>query len=349
MNLTTSVDVTDFFISVIGALSDQFSDRFGHDPAEESYWERVSKFLTTEVKLTEINLEGGAGGFKAGIKASLKDDPTFRKRLQDRAKGHVARLTQQAQEFATAIVEDVRRMEHDENKKVVLLVDSVEQIRGVGDDAENVYKSVENLFSGHADKLHLPLLHVIYTIPPYLTPITPGLGRQLGGGTICNLPSVHIRKRNMEANTCEEDPYGLEVMREIIGRRCSAWQDFFSQDQINHIAAMTGGDLRDFFRMTRECLVKAAIDDQTRVTDDIVTDAENQLRRDMLPIAREDLKWLKGIACTKDPNLDVIRDLPRLARFFDTHLVLNYRNKDDWYDIHPLLQSVVGSVDAADA
>jgi energy-coupling factor transporter ATP-binding protein EcfA2 len=346
MNLTTSVEVTDFFISVMGALSDKFSEKFGHDPAHESYWERIRKFLTTEIKIDQINVEAGAGGVKAGIKASLKEDPTFRKLIQDRAKGYVARLTQQAQEFATAVVQDIRAKENDADNKVVLIVDSVEQIRGVGDDADNVYRSVENLFSGHADKLHLPLLHVVYTIPPYLTPITPGLGRQLGGGTICNLPSVHVMKREIENNTCADDPNGLSIMREIISKRCAAWQDFFSHDQMDRIARMTGGDLRDFFRMTRECLVKAGMNDQARITDDIVTDAENQLRRDMLPIAKEDLKWLSGISRRKTPNLEAIKDLPRLARFFDTHLVLNYRNNDDWYDVHPLLQKVLEGVDA---
>jgi len=30
--------------------------------------------------------------------------------------------------------------------------------------------------------------------------------------------------------------------------------------------------------------------------------------------------------------------LSRLAGYFDTHLVLNYRNGQDWYDVHPLIR-----------
>lgn len=30
-----------------------------------------------------------------------------------------------------------------------------------------------------------------------------------------------------------------------------------------------------------------------------------------------------------------------LARFFDTHLVLCYRNGDEWYDVHPLVSEQV--------
>jgi len=36
-----------------------------------------------------------------------------------------------------------------------------------------------------------------------------------------------------------------------------------------------------------------------------------------------------------------IEELPRLAQFFDNNLVQNYRNGDDWYDIHPLLKDEI--------
>ena len=254
----------------------------------------------------------------------------------------MARLIQQAHAYVTEIVEYTRKKEGNPDKKVILLVDSVEQIRGVGADAESVYKSVENLFSGHADKLHLPLLHVVYTIPPYLTPIVPGLGRLLGGGTVCNLPSVHVRRRDAAANACVSDEKGLAVMQSIIGRRCPNWSDFFSAAQMDRISLATGGDLREFFRMIRECLVQGANDDRMPLTDDILTNVENMLRRDMLPIATEDMTWLKAIACSNRPHLERIQELPRLARFFDTHLVLNYRNDDDWYDVHPLIRTEIG-------
>ncbi len=342
MNLTTAVEITDFFISIMGALSEAVGGKYGEDPSHEGFWERFKNFLQTEVLIESIKVEGGIKGFKTTLAASLKDDPSFRQTLQQKSRGHVAKIIQQTNVYATEIVEYVRQKESDPNKKVVLLVDSVEQIRGVGTDAESVYKSVENLFSGHADKLHLPLLHVVYTIPPYLTPIVPGLGRLLGGGTVCNLPSIHVRRRNAKTNTCNKDENGLKIMQDVISRRCSKWTDFFSAEQMNRIALATGGDLREFFRMVRECLVQAANDEKIPLTDDILLNVENMLRRDMLPIATEDMKWLKEIMCSKRPNLEKIQELPRLARFFDTHLVLNYRNDDDWYDIHPLIQKEIG-------
>ena len=210
MNMTTQVEISDFFISIMGALNDAYYEKFNENPAKENYWERLVNFLNSDVNLDGLKIEASAPGVKGGIKASLKDDPSFRSRLQAGLKGHVARLVQEAHEFAVSVVEAVRRKTNDPNKKVVFLVDSVEQIRGVGADADNVHGSVENLFSAHADSLHIPLLHVLYTIPPYMTALSPALGRHLGGGVICHLPSIHVFKER----TAIKDDAGLDIMKQ---------------------------------------------------------------------------------------------------------------------------------------
>ena len=336
INMTTPIEITDFFISIMGALSEEFARKYEKNPIQESYWERITNFLNTEVKITDLTLESGIGGSKLGIKASLKNDPTFRSQLQQNLRGHVARLVQEARDFAASVVQKVREIEGDPDKKVVYLIDSVEHIRGVGQDAKLVYSTVENLFSAPAESLHFDLLHVVYTIPPYLTPLAPGLGRYLGGGMVCYLPSVHILNRDGSP-----DENGLATMRQIVEGRYAEWGDVFSRDQLDQMALSTGGDFREFFRFIRGTLLKAVNAAELPIGDSIIEEAVNHLRRDMLPIAKEDKMWLRKIAKSKDSELEKIEELPRLARFFDTSLVLNYRNGDYWYDVHPLLKSVI--------
>ncbi len=232
----------------------------------------------------------------------------------------------------------VRRKTENADKKVVLLVDSVEQIRGVGGGAKNVYDSVVNLFSGHANKLRLPLLHVVYTIPPYLTPLAHNIGRILGSDPVYCLPSVHVFKKDGEP-----DPDGLSVMERIIARRQEDWKDFFTKSLLHDLAKASGGDFRDFFRLVRICLVTAATDRTPvlPIKKEVGAIAKNQLRRDMLPIAKDDLQWLTRIAKSRKTELETSDDLPRLAHFFDSSLVLNYRNGDDWYGVHPLLNEII--------
>ncbi|NOQ34774.1 MAG: hypothetical protein GQ569_02645 [Methylococcaceae bacterium] len=336
MNLTTTVELSDFLVSIMMALSEAVEEMFKTAPHNRGYLERLTDVLTKEIQLSELNLDAGF----TSIKASLKDDPSFKQRLQKGLRGHIAKIVKDAHDFAEEVVTLVREKTGDPNKKVVLLIDSVEQIRGVGaDDAENVYKSVENLFSGHANSLHIPMLHVVYTIPPYLTPLAPGLGRQLGSNLICTLPSVHVKTRENLADT-----RGLEIMREFIKRRCPQWAQIFRVAQLDEFSKASGGDVRDFFRLVRASLIKANSYNShgsLPIPDEIIEQTLNHLRREMLPIAAEDKQWLCRIADSKNAKLESIDKLPALARFFDTNLVLNYRNGDDWYDVHPLLKDEI--------
>ena len=334
MNLTTAVEVGDFLIAIMGALSERVEGEYREDPTYQSYWDRIVKFLGTEVKLDGIDLKGGG----ATLKLSLREDPDFRRRVQEGLRGHVAKLTQQAREFAGSVVTLIRKRTQDPAKKVVFIVDSVERIRGVGGDAEAVYKSVENLFSGHADKLVFPPLHVVYTIPPYLPILAAGIGAFLGGGAVCSLPSVHVFKKRSR----EPDEAGLGIMERIIAKRYSDWTAIFATDALRRLALSSGGDLRDFFRLIRIGLARAASPDTPLpVGPRVVEHAETMVRNEMLPLAGEDLQWLKRIAATKDASLGAVKDLPVLARYFETKMVLNYRNGDNWYDVNPLLREQV--------
>ena len=330
MNLTTPVEITDFLISLMTALSDAFLEVFGEDLLAEGYLTRISNFLQQEVQISDATLKSGLGN----IKASLIEDPSFKRLLQQQLKGHVAKIVAQEHKFAAEVVNQVRQKKGDPDKKVVILVDSVEQIRGVGEDAATVYKTVENLFNAHAPSLRIPLLHMLYTIPPYLSPLAPNIARVLGGNAVYNLPSLHIKNKDDS-----EDPKGLGKMHEILSKRCEQVDQVFTQAQVKKLALLSGGDLRNFFRFIRQCLIKAVnnASGDLPVSDAILQHAENHARRELF-LAEEDKSWLKKINESKKHQLDSIDNLPQLARFLDTGLVLNYRNGEDWYDVHPLVR-----------
>ena len=330
MNLCTTVEISDFLISIMTALSNQVEERFGKAPFHRSYLECLGDFLTAEVNLENMKIKAGS----ADINASLKGDPIFKQRLQEGLKGHTAKIVKDAHRFCQDTVSFIRKKSKDNDKKVVLLVDSVEQIRGIGiDGSVEVHQSVQNLFLGHVTSLQIPMLHIVYTIPPYLPALVPGLGRQLGGAMLCTLPSIHVKNKD---NTI--DQMGLDIMQEVITKRYPQWRIFFNPEQINCLAIASGGDLRDFFRLLRAALAKTKTQP---VTDAVIEQSLNHLRREMMPIASDDKKWLQDISHNKDVNLETITQQPNLARFFDTKLVLNYRDGDDWYDIHPLLKDEI--------
>ncbi|HEC84867.1 MAG: hypothetical protein DRR08_10475 [Candidatus Parabeggiatoa sp. nov. 2] len=337
MNFHFPIEITDFLISIMLALSEAIREKYGKNFTKRGYGERFKDFMTqTKIEFGGIDFAGGNG--EAPIKVALKQDPTIKQRLQNALRGHVTKIVQQAHEFSQDMVNFVRQQTDD---KIVLLIDSVEQIRGVGENAKAVHDSVSNLFGYHSDKLHLTNFHTVYTVPPYLPPLAPALGRLLDSTIIRSIDNVHVFHRDGTP-----DPTGLAVMENIIQRRFSHWQQIFSREQLRNMILATGGDLRDFFRLIRNILIKAAplregFKPLLPVADNIINNAKNHLRRDILPIAEQDMDWLIKIADTKEAKLPSIDELPRLARFFDNNLVQNYRNGDDWYDLHPLLKDVI--------
>ena len=331
--LTKEVEISDFLVSVAGAMSEQVQQRYGGSPGNRSYWERLSVFLQTKIEITEFSAKIPG----VDIKAALKNDPDFKRRVQEAARGHVAQLVQDAHGFLAEAVGYVRLQPGNADRKVVLLVDSVERIRGVGSEAMAVYESVRNLFFGHAEHLKVPLLHIVYTIPPYLSVLASGAGTLMGGAVARRLVSTHIFK-----DRCRDpDPAGLAILRGVITSRYPAWNKLFTSEAVDELAMNSGGDLREFFRLIRLCLPAVRDDSQLPLGVAAVKPAENAARNEMLPIPADHLGWLKRITQTHDTCLEKDADLPTLAHFLDNRLVMNYRNGSDWYDVHPLLRDVV--------
>lgn len=333
MLTSKEVEISDFMISLAGAISEAIEHRYGSSPANRNYWERVSTFLQSEVQLDGISHKVKS----TDLKLSLKSDPDFKLRIQQALRGHIARLIRQAHEFIGEAIELVRTSERNPEAKVVLIVDSIERIRGSGDDAMRVYDSVRNLFFDHAEDLRIPPLHIVYTVPPYLSILAPGAGSLMSGAITHRLVSTHVFKDRSR----EPDEKGLALMREVIQRRCADWACLFAPDALDRLALATGGDLREFFRMIQAWLATVRDDGDLPLPKESLATIEEMARREMMPIPANYLEWLKRIAGSHETCLDNNDGLPTLAHFLDNRLVMNYRNGTDWYDVHPLLREVV--------
>lgn len=340
LNLTQPVEITDFLISMMGALSEKAKERFNEDVGTAGFFQRVWSFLNTEVTFEEVTLPAGP----AELKAALVQTPHFEEELQRRTRGHVQTLVRNAREFALEVVELARRKRIVPDLKVVLIIDSMERLRGVGSPEEirQVFKSVETLFNSHAERLRFPGLSVVYTIPPYLQALAGGLGRHYAGGRIYALPSVHVYESCPEAGASPQvSASGIDKLIAVIARRFPQHGEFFGEEQLRRLAESSGGDLRDFFRMARLAITWAA-SQGLPLPEKVIGHAEDAVRRDMLPIAMDDREWLLKIAYSHGAELPSLEKLPEFARLQEGNYVLQYRNGEDWYAVHPLLREELG-------
>ncbi|WP_295390201.1 hypothetical protein [uncultured Thiodictyon sp.] len=333
--MTKPLEPSDFVLSLMTAFGQAVEQETSLKALTHTYWERLTNFLKSEVDL-DIGIDLKDAGAPAKLGFKLKHEPDFKERIQKHLRGHLSRLIADAQDYVSELVAALRAEAADPDLKVVLLVDSVEQLRGVGEEAPKVYASVVELFAGQAASLRFPTLHLVYTVPPYLQVLSHNMGRILGGHPVVSWPNVHVRAADGAA-----DPQGLAVMEQVIERRQPAWRELISETGLGRLAICTGGDLRDFFRLIRETIISLMTarqaDPAAQADDGMLKRVADQLRNELLPLAEADARWLARIHATKDPSLPSTAELADLARFLDGNLIMNYLNGEPWYDVHPLL------------
>ncbi len=335
---SSPIDVSDFVMVLAGALSDKLDEEkvFKRGTAHESYWTRLKSFLQSRVELEQVVGKLGS----VDIKASLRTDPTFRKLLHERAAGHLADLVKDMREY---VIETVSAIGPDRlGRGLVLIVDSLERVSGTISNSEDVQASLERLFTSHAENMHLPQVHVVYTVPPWLKIRAPGISSQFSGG-LQVLHPLRVRTRDPGREPVQAS---LDALCRVVGARGDWHRLLGERDVLDRLALESGGHLRDLLRMLAEIVRRA---DRLPVGERTVQRAITQIRSELLPIALDDARWLQRIAETHDAALQDISRLPRLVTFLDSHLVLCYRNGEEWYDVHPLVRDEVARLAAAHA
>lgn len=324
-NTSTPVDITDFLLTVVGSLGEELaSAKLLTGP---SFFERFASFLgRLQVQVDGLTLSAQAGA-GAQLKLNLKD-PSFKARLQHHLVGSLGAFVEEAHDFVRAAKAAVRAKGYD---NLVLIVDSIEHIRGGTINREEVQASLEALFTQHNDKLALPGIHVVYTAPPYLKIRYQALSTLYDLG-VQLLPAIRVRKRGGQL-----DPELLDGLRTLVSRR-GPIERLLSTEQLDEIIKLSGGHLRLLFSMLREIVARAR---SLPVSQAVVEDAIVQSQSGYTPIADEDVRWLARVAETKEPPLATRDDVVRFSGFLDVHLVGAYRNGEEWYDVLPLLADYV--------
>ena len=332
LNLSLPVDISDFLMAISGSFSDAI-EGLGLPGAPPRFWDTLAELLG-RIKFNGISTTVGAGVASATIKANLKSDPSFKGRLQEHMAGHLGSLVNDVHGFFERCVAALREGNGNE-REAVFLVDSIEHFRGTLVNVDDVQSSVETLFVSHAERLHLPHLHVVYTVPPYLKVRYSNVGSLYEPGGLHVLPALKLKSQEGDVF-----PQGYDAMERVVAAR-GDWERLLgNRSALDRLVRYSGGHLRDLLRLLAEVLRRAV---ELPVSKDTVDSAINQLRTEFLPIADSDARWLANIARSHRTALARTENLPDLARFFDTHLALCYRNGDEWYDVHPLISEHVTS------
>ena len=272
----------------------------------------------------------------ADLKLELRTTPSFRQKLSKALSGRIGELHAEVTNFFEDGFKAIRRNRGDD--EVVFLFDSLEQIRGSLYDEEEVTRSVRRLFSNHLRLLEIPNLHVVYTVPPWLKFVLPGTN-------IIVLPCLRLWNNDTPRSPCGPGPGAL---RSLVTKRFSpvGLERFFGPDPFSRagrLIELCGGHFRDLLLLLQETVLRA---EGLPVSDQAIDGAILRVKSNYLPIALDDARWLAEIARERATLLPTTepKDVNRLTRFLDTHVVLYLRNGEEWYDVHPLVRGEIESI-----
>ncbi len=206
------------------------------------------------------------------------------------------------------------KLQHQGHADLVVIVDGLEKIRESA--------TYNGLFIEHAEQLNEINCHLLYTIPIALAS-TANLG-DFFANDIFFVPMVKYQTDE-----------GKQYLTDLVNKRIQVSKLFADEALLDQLIAMSGGSIRDLFRLIRSA---SETDEGDKVQETDIERAINNLVKDYDRLVKEDdVALLKDIA--KDKR--VIKDTGKhYERLLSLRLVNEYENGKPWADLHPALRKI---------
>lgn len=345
INQSMPVDVADFLVALALGVGEELPPT---DPAR-SFGNRLSAFLRRlDVKIKAGPVAVSASKDKVGasafgvsldvdLKRDLKGSQVFVEELRQKLASQIPQLREEVADFFQELVSQ-NRVNNPDTRGVVVIVDSLEKLRGTLENDSMVQASVEGLFVHHADKLRFKSHHMVYTVPTYLLFTAPGMLQY--DGPVRPVPIPHLHNRNGDIDADAEQT--MSELVEVVEKRVP-WKEMLGERELLHrVIHSSGGHLRDIFIILRQVITTAYGRGLTLpMSEDHVEDALNSVAHGFSSVTREQANFLRQVTATKGVPEPTDSEVQLMARLMDTHMLLGHKNGQDWYEVHPLARRVL--------
>ncbi len=330
------LSLTELLMAALAGLADAVRQELGTDCLKDSIWQRTRRLLKSDVNFKPRAKAPLGHGVEIEIEATLQENPDFRKKLNEFAQSS-SEFFDEAADFA-AEVANLIHSKKPQCDKIVLVVDSLERLSAPSGDETKLFNSLKEVFFNEPARLRFDALSVVYSAPPYLHAVLPGVSA--GFSRSVTLPNFKVINRDRSRN---ED--GIGKMRQIVDKRYPEWRQILDEPVMNHLAWMSGGNVRRFFRLLRTVALKASLGKPSLPIDSpdasVITHALAEDAQSLQWLTAPDRLWLGRFKeSSRNPSEyieDLARDLPAIIRLFDHSLVLDYQNGSIWYQVPPIV------------
>ncbi len=335
--------LAELLMTALAGLADATRREFGADFLSDNIWQRTKRLLNSKVEL-KPSIKLDASGAEINLEATLQENPDFRKELVDFSRENT-RFYDEAVRYAEDVATLIR--ERTSCKKIVLIVDSLERLSAPTGSESQLFDSLKDIFFNDPARLRFPSFSVVYSAPPYLHAVLPNVGG--GFSQSVTLPNFKVIDPPHGDSLPLRNADGIKKMVDIVDRRFPRWQQVFGPLVLEHLAWMSGGNVRRYFSLVRAAARKAALSGAELPINNAeappILHAVSEAAQPLQWLTAKDRTWLGHfMRDSKNPSAhieDLAADLPSIIRLFDHSLVLDYQNGRVWYQVPQLVRAHV--------
>jgi nucleoside-triphosphatase THEP1 len=287
----------------------------------------------TEAKSIQTEVSNENSIFKS-ISTKLKVDSTIRYEIKQEFERKISELVAQLNIIAATIQAAYK-------KDVLVIIDDLDKLD---------LSVVNTIYKDNIKALCLPGFRIIYTIPIAAlreTALKPTIENETNDQIVVMPVLKLFPKGDSHKSDAQPRQETLDILCQILQKRIS--QELIAPQIAKDIALNSGGVLRELIRIANECcriclrLIRRHPDESVIINADILDQAINNIRNDFaLPLGRTEYQILQTTYQNFKP------EDPKEQEFLDLlHglYVLEYRNRQNWYDVHPIVVELLRNED----
>ena len=329
LDLANTIDVPDIIFAILHATDVALLAVEGKatDTAmREGYLTRFWSWITrTDVTLTQAHLTVAD---PARLVLELKTRPTLRAQVRETVGAHLSRFLGETRDELLAMQARAERLGR---AGLVVILDSLEKLRGITTNWEQVLESAERVFGGGAPYLRLPV-HAFYAIPTAL--IARRRFEQ-----VHFMPMIKLTHR-------DGTPFelGVEAAYNIVQQRVpiEALREVFGdglEPRMKRLIEWSGGYPRELVRLLQSALGAESLPLSDSAFDRVLNEVGDQYRR-IIPATA--YAWLARVSVDLELTLEDDEHRKIADAMLSNNAILRYLNDRDWYDLHPAVKAIPG-------
>lgn len=336
LDLTNPIDVPDIIAAIVHQTERAVLIEEGQSPElalKDGYLTRLWNWLSrTDVSLKELSVDPTGGAGASNLVFEMKTRPTLREKVRLTVSAHLTTFLRDAGAELKGLL---LRANAKGFTGVIVVLDSLEKLRGTSSNWHQVLESAERVFAGGAPYLKLPV-HVLYTVPPAV------LSRRVNN--IYFMPMIKLTDREGSAFKP-----GLDAAREIIDKRVdrAVLSEILGptayEDRVRRMIAWSGGYPREIVRLLQSVIASWDGSLSESAFNRVFNEVADEYRKIVPSTA---FPWLARVAVDRYMTLESEEQQQSADLMLSNNVVLRYLNDRDWFELHPAAREIPGVRDA---